>query len=69
MLAQFTAACTRGSVVAGAQLLVLNPVQMALFTQQGEELLLPGALDQAAQVLDGLEVGVRVRISSTVKPL
>ena len=37
---------------------MFDPVQMLLFAQQPEEPFLPGALEQAAQVLDGLEVGI-----------
>ena len=37
---------------------MLDPVQVALLAEQAEELLLPRALQQAAQVLDRVEPGI-----------
>ena len=45
-------------VVARAQLLVLDPVEMARLAQQRKESFLPGGLDQRAQVLDGLQARI-----------
>jgi hypothetical protein len=70
MLAQLTAKCTRVVVAAAlAQHLVLDVVERHLAAQQGHPLRLPGAAQQAAEVLDRLQVGYFVRISSTVKAL